>query len=54
MSVRASTREGAVEYDIDLFFDIEKPKQGKPCLQKNKVCCFHVLFYTGIKFYSIW
>lgn len=53
MSVKASTRLGAVEYEIERFFDIEKPKQGQPCLQKNKVSFFHELVYTGIKFYSL-
>jgi hypothetical protein len=28
MCIKVSTRECAVEYEIDLFFNIEKPKQG--------------------------
>jgi hypothetical protein len=47
---RASTWEGAVEYEIDLFFNIEKPKQGWPYLQLNKIICSKCYFTQELNF----
>lgn len=50
MCSQGCRREGAVEYEIDLFFNIEKPKQGQPCLQQNKIICSTCYFTQELNF----